>query len=74
MSWLLSLLLSVSEMHTHLDSRGAMLIFMLETDVKSSVHLVNKHHSSSLSLGKGEEEYLSLWRKRWDYLLFVSGG
>lgn len=31
-----------------------MLIFMLEpeVDVKSNVRLVNKHHSSSLSLGK----------------------
>ena len=72
-SWLLSLLLSVSETHPHLDNTGAMLIFMLEPedDVKSNAWLVNTTlilSMQSQSSIRGEE-YLSLRRKCWIYLL-----
>ena len=64
-SWLLSLLLSVSETHPHLDNTGAMLIFMLEPedDVKSNAWLVNTtlilSMQSQSSIG-GEEYRVSV--------------
>lgn len=64
---------SVSEMYTHLDNTGAMLIFMLEpeVDVKSSVRLVNTQHILSMQSQSSMEgeEHLSSRRKCWVYLL-----